>query len=67
MLSRRRFLQVGAAAAAAPVVGFPAVVKLRKPNELLSHACIGTGMMLEANFLKEFYTYQRFFHEYLIL
>ena len=46
MLSRRKFLQVGAAAAAAtPIVGFPAVVKLRKPNELLSHACIGTGNM----------------------
>lgn len=49
MLSRRRFLQVGAAAAAAPVVGFPAVVKLRKPNELLSHACIGTGNMARAD------------------
>ena len=44
--SRRNFIRgVAASVAAAPVVGFPAVVKLRKPNELLSHACIGTGNM----------------------
>ena len=34
-----------AAAAAAPVVGFPAVVKRRSPSSLLSHACIGTANM----------------------
>ena len=49
MFSRRKFLQVGAAVAATPIVGFPAVVKLRKPNELLSHACIGTGNMARAD------------------
>lgn len=44
--SRRRFLAgCVASAALAPSVGFPAVVKLRKPNALLSHACIGTGNM----------------------
>ena len=29
----------------APFVGFPAVVKRRSPNSLLSHACVGTGNM----------------------
>ena len=44
MLTRRGFIRAGAAAAAlTPVVGFPAVVKRRNANELLSHACIGTG------------------------
>ena len=43
-ISRRHFL-AGCGAALAPVLGFPAVVKLRKPNELLSHACIGTANM----------------------
>lgn len=48
--SRRNFIRgVAASVAAAPVVGFPAVVKLRKPNELLSHACIGTGNMALAD------------------
>jgi len=44
--TRRKFLG-GALSLAGltPVVGFPAVVKMRKPNELLSHACIGTGNM----------------------
>ena len=43
--SRRAFLvRAGAAvAAAAPIAGFPAVVKRRKPNEMLSHAAIGCG------------------------
>ena len=42
-IGRRDFLRgAGAvAAAAAPAVAFPAVVKLRKPNEMLSHAAIG--------------------------
>ena len=42
-MTRRNFLaSVGAAGAAvAPFVGFPAILKLRKPNELLSHAAIG--------------------------
>jgi len=44
--SRRKFLAgCFASAALSPSIGFPAVVKLRKPNELLSHACIGTGNM----------------------
>ena len=46
--SRRRFLAGCAASAAlAPIIGFPAVVKRRNANELLSHACIGTGNMAE--------------------
>ena len=42
-MTRRSFLaSVGAAGAAAvPFAGFPAILKLRKPNELLSHAAIG--------------------------
>lgn len=49
-LTRRNFLRGAAVvAASAPAVGFPAVVKLRKPNELLSHACIGTGNMALAD------------------
>ena len=37
-------MRAGAAvAAAAPIAGFPAVVKRRKPNEMLSHAAIGCG------------------------
>ena len=44
--SRRRFLlRTGAALAAVPFTGFPAVVKRRNANELLSHACIGVGGM----------------------
>ena len=50
MLTRRGFIRAGAAAAAlTPVVGFPAVVKRRNANELLSHACIGTGNMARAD------------------
>ncbi|MBE6397879.1 MAG: twin-arginine translocation signal domain-containing protein, partial [Lentisphaerae bacterium] len=42
--SRRSFLGgVTAVAGLAPFVGFPAVVKRRSPNSLLSHACVGTG------------------------
>lgn len=45
-LSRRKFLSgMAAAAGLAPVTGFPAVVKLKNPNSLLSHACVGTGNM----------------------
>jgi predicted dehydrogenase len=44
-MGRRAFLvQAGAAAAvAAPFAGFPAVVKRRRPNEMLCHAAIGCG------------------------
>ena len=49
-ISRKSFLRgVASAVAAAPALGFPAVVKLRKPNEMLSHACIGTGNMARAD------------------
>ena len=44
--SRRDFIGgVAASAGLAPLVGFPAVVKLRSPNSLLSHACVGTANM----------------------
>ena len=43
-ISRRRFL-AAAGAAAMPLAGFPAVVKRRGLNEMLSHACIGCGNM----------------------
>jgi len=48
--SRRNFIR-GAAAGLVltPAIGFPAVVKRRKANELLSHACIGTGNMAKAD------------------
>ena len=49
-ISRRRFLGgVAAAAGLAPVTGFPAVVKLRNPNSMLSHACVGTANMAGAD------------------
>lgn len=38
-----------ALAGLAPTVGFPAIVKRRGANELLSHACIGTGNMARAD------------------
>ena len=41
--SRRRFLC--GLAASLPIAGFPAIVKLRSPNSLLSHACIGVANM----------------------
>ena len=43
MTSRRDFIASAAAvcAATAPIAGFPAVVKRRRPNEMLSHAAIG--------------------------
>lgn len=48
--TRREFLAgCVAGAALAPTIGFPAVVKLRKPNEMLSHACVGTGNMAAAD------------------
>lgn len=48
--TRRGFLRtLSAAAAMAPVAGFPAVVKRRSPNSLLSHACVGTGNMAWAD------------------
>jgi len=42
-MTRRSFLASNGAAGAAavPFAGFPAILKLRKPNELLSHAAIG--------------------------
>lgn len=44
--NRRQFIAGAAAlAGAAPFTGFPAIVKMRKANSLLSHACIGTGNM----------------------
>lgn len=49
-VNRRSFLKAGAAAAAlAPAIGFPAVVKRRNANELLSHACVGTANMAGAD------------------
>ncbi len=49
-VNRRSFLKSGAAAAAlAPAIGFPAVVKRRNANELLSHACVGTANMAGAD------------------
>ena len=45
-MNRRCFLRTaGAAAVAIPFTGFPAVVKRRNANELLSHASIGVGGM----------------------
>ncbi|MBR4170567.1 MAG: Gfo/Idh/MocA family oxidoreductase [Kiritimatiellae bacterium] len=43
--SRRKFLKGAAIAAFTPVTGFPAVVKRKDPNSMLSHACVGTGNM----------------------
>ena len=43
-MGRRSFLRAaGAAAALLPTRGFPAILKLRKPCEMLSHAAIGCG------------------------
>jgi len=51
-IQRRQFLgTLAAGAALVPTIGFPAVVKLRKPNELLSHACIGTGNMARSDLM----------------
>ena len=45
-MKRRRFLEaLGAAVAVVPFRGFPALVKRRGLNEMLSHACIGCGNM----------------------
>ena len=48
---RRTFLKGAAAAAtcSASLVGFPAIVKRRNANELLSHACVGTANMAGAD------------------
>ena len=43
--NRRRFIGGIAAAGLVPFTGFPAVVKRRNPNSMLSHACVGTGNM----------------------
>ena len=40
-MTRRSFM--AAACAAAPAIAFPAVVKRRRPNEMLSHAAIGSA------------------------
>lgn len=42
-VTRRRFLGLAAGAAVVPFSGFPAILKRRHPNELLSHAAIGCG------------------------
>lgn len=48
--SRRHFIAgASALACAVPFTGFPAIVKMRKANSLLSHACIGTGNMAGAD------------------
>jgi len=45
-ISRRHFLgTLGAGAALVPFAGFPAIVKRRNANEMLSHACIGCANM----------------------
>lgn len=50
---RRKFIKgVAALAGAAPIAGFPAIVKTRSANALLSHACIGTGNMAGADLHK---------------
>ena len=44
--NRRSFIKAAAASAAlVPFTGFPAVVKRRDINSMLSHACVGTGNM----------------------
>ena len=44
--NRRTFLKAAAATASlVPFSGFPAVVKRRDINSMLSHACVGTGNM----------------------
>ena len=44
--NRRTFIKAAAASAAlVPFTGFPAVVKRRDINSMLSHACVGTGNM----------------------
>lgn len=48
--TRRAFMRgLAAGACLTPTIGFPAVVKRRRTNELLSHACIGTGNMARAD------------------
>ena len=47
--NRRRFIGGIAAAGLVPFTGFPAVVKRRNPNSMLSHACIGTGNMARSD------------------
>ena len=53
--SRRQFI-LGASAltCVTPIAGFPAIVKSRSPNSLLSHAAIGTGNMAASD-LSAFY------------
>ena len=52
-VSRRHFLgSLGAGAALVPFVGFPAVVKRRNANEMLSHACIGCANMARADMME---------------
>lgn len=47
--NRRKFIGGIAAAGLVPFTGFPAVVKRRNPNSMLSHACIGTGNMARSD------------------
>ncbi|MBR4651911.1 MAG: Gfo/Idh/MocA family oxidoreductase [Kiritimatiellae bacterium] len=50
MDTRRTFLKSAVSVAAlAPMAGFPAIVKRRNANELLSHACVGTANMAMAD------------------
>ena len=53
MKTRRRGFIGGLAATAGlmPFAGFTAVVKLRNPNSLLSHACVGTAHMAKADLM----------------
>ncbi len=49
-MNRRRFIgALGATAAFMPIAGFPAIVKRRNLNSMLSHACIGCGNMARAD------------------
>lgn len=51
--NRRKFIAgITAFSGALPFSGFPAVVKMRNPNSLLSHACIGTGNMAKTDMLE---------------
>ena len=47
--NRRKFLGGMAVAGLASLTGFPAVLKRRNPNSMISHACVGTGNMAMAD------------------
>ena len=49
---RRGFIGgIAATAGLMPFTGFPAVVKMRNPNSLLSHACVGTANMAKSDLM----------------